>query len=191
MMTENCPSMEVKSVLSENDKIIETFITRHSQKIYNFIFSKVLDKNITEDIFQDTFIKVVKTLKKGDYSEEGKFLSWVMRIAHNLIIDHFRQNQRKRIFRHFEDFSFLSGIEDGSLDAEKYLIKQQTETRVKRLIEELPPDQQDVIIMRIYRDMTFKEISEEMGVNINTSLGRMRYALTNLRKIAKRNNISI
>src|SRR5690606_21910477 len=118
-MTENCPSMEVKSVLSENDKIIETFITRHSQKIYNFIFSKVLDKNITEHIFQDTFIKVVKTLKKGDYSEEGKFLSWVMRIAHNLIIDHFRQNQRKRIFRHFEDFSFLSGIEDGSLDAEK------------------------------------------------------------------------
>ncbi|UGU17327.1 sigma-70 family RNA polymerase sigma factor [Sinomicrobium kalidii] len=183
--------MEVKSLVAENDKIIEVFITRHSQKIYNFIFSKVLDKNITEDIFQDTFIKVVKTLKKGDYTEEGKFLSWVMRIAHNLVIDHFRQNQRKRIFRHLEDFSFLSGIEDASPDAEKYLIKQQTETSVKKLIKELPPDQQDVIIMRIYREMTFKEISEEMGVNINTSLGRMRYALTNLRKIAKRNNISI
>ena len=150
-----------------------------------------MDKNTTEDIFQDTFIKVAHTLKKGDYSEEGKFLSWVMRIAHNLVIDYFRQTQRKRIFRNSEDLGALYGVEDSSMNAEKILIMQQTERCVKKLIAQLPPDQQDVVIMRIYREMTFKEISEVMGVNINTSLGRMRYALTNLRKIAKQNNISI
>ena len=182
-------SVLVKSYISGDEKSLEILIKRHNQRISSFIYSKVLDRDITEDIFQDTFIKVIRTLKKGSYSEEGKFLPWVMRIAHNLIIDHFRKNKRMPKFEGSDDFNIFSVIGDDKLNAEKQLIKDQIDTDLKDLIEELPEDQKEVLLMRIYKDMSFKEISENTGVSINTALGRMRYALINLRKIISENDI--
>lgn len=179
----------VRDYISGDEKSLETLINRHNQRITSFIYSKVLDRDIAEDIFQDTFIKVIKTLKKGSYSEEGKFLPWVMRIAHNLIIDHFRKNKRMPKFEGGEDFNIFSVIGDDKLNAEKQIIKDQIDSDLQHLIEELPEDQKEVLLMRIYRDMSFKEISENTGVSINTALGRMRYALINLRKIIERNKI--
>jgi len=182
-------SLLVRDYISGDEKALEILINRHNQRISSFIYSKVLDRDITEDIFQDTFIKVIKTLKKGTYSEEGKFLPWVMRIAHNLIIDHFRKNKRMPKFEGSDDFNIFSVIGDDKLNAEKQLIKDQIDSDLGLLIDELPDDQKEVLLMRIYKDMSFKEISENTGVSINTALGRMRYALINLRKIIDRNNI--
>ncbi|MCG2461364.1 sigma-70 family RNA polymerase sigma factor [Flavobacteriaceae bacterium F89] len=179
----------VKEYISGSEKSLEILINRHNQRITSFIYSKVLDRDVTEDIFQDTFIKVIKTLKKGSYSEEGKFLPWVMRIAHNLIIDHFRKNKRMPKFEGSDDFNIFSVIGDDKLNAEKQIIKDQIDTDLRLLIEELPEDQKEVLLMRIYRDMSFKEISENTGVSINTALGRMRYALINMRKIIEKHNI--
>lgn len=182
-------SVLVKDYINGNEKALEVLINRHNQRISSFIYSKVLDRDVSEDIFQDTFIKVIKTLKKGNYSEEGKFLPWVMRIAHNLVIDHFRRNKRMPMFEGNDDFNIFSVIGDDKLNVEKQLIKDQIDTDLSLLIEELPDDQKEVLLMRIYRDMSFKEISENTGVSINTALGRMRYALINLRKIIEKHHI--
>lgn len=182
-------SVLVKNYIGGDEKALEVLINRHNQRISSFIYSKVLDKEVTEDIFQDTFIKVIKTLKRGRYSEEGKFLPWVMRIAHNLIIDYFRKNKRMPKFEGSDDFNIFSVIKDEKLNAEKQLIKEQIDSDLSLLIEELPEDQKEVLIMRIYKDMSFKEIAENTDVSINTALGRMRYALINLRKIVEKNNI--
>ncbi len=182
-------SILVKNYISGDEKALEVLINRHNQRISSFIYSKVLDRDITEDIFQDTFIKVIRTLKRGSYSEEGKFLPWVMRIAHNLIIDHFRKNKRMPKFEGSDDFNIFSVIKDDKLNAEKQLIKDQIDSDLTLLIDELPDDQREVLMMRIYKDMSFKEISENTGVSINTALGRMRYALINLRKIVDKHNI--
>lgn len=182
-------SILVKNYIAGDEKALEILINRHNQRITSFIYSKVMDRDVAEDIFQDTFIKVIKTLKRGSYSEEGKFLPWVMRIAHNLIIDHFRKNKRMPKFEGSDDFNIFSVIKDEKLNIEKQLIKDQIESDLTLLIEELPEDQKEVLIMRIYKDMSFKEISENTGVSINTALGRMRYALINLRKIVDRKNI--
>lgn len=182
-------SVLVKNYINGEEKALEILINRHNQRISSFIYSKVLDRDITEDIFQDTFIKVIKTLRKGSYSEEGKFLPWVMRIAHNLVIDHFRKNKRMPMFEGSDDFNIFSVIGDDKLNIEKQLIKDQIDSDLNLLIEELPEDQKEVLMMRIYRDMSFKEISENTGVSINTALGRMRYALINLRKVIEKNNI--
>ncbi|QFZ55904.1 sigma-70 family RNA polymerase sigma factor [Oceanihabitans sp. IOP_32] len=179
----------VNSYIKGDERALETLVNRHKQKIYSFIYSKVYDRDITEDIFQDTFIKVIRTLKRGAYNEEGKFLPWVMRIAHNLVIDFFRKNNRMPKFDNHGDFSIFSVLSDSSLNAEKTLIKAQVEQDVRRLVEELPDDQKEVLLMRMYNDMSFKEISERTGVSINTALGRMRYALINLRKIIEKHNI--
>ncbi|GAA0745901.1 sigma-70 family RNA polymerase sigma factor [Gaetbulibacter jejuensis] len=179
----------VKNYIQGDESALSVLIHRHKQKIYSFIYSKVFDKDITEDIFQDTFIKVIKTLKLGKYNEEGKFLPWVMRIAHNLVIDHFRKSNRMPKFDNSGEFSIFSVLGDSALNAEKQLIKEQVECDLRRLIEELPDDQKDVLVMRMYKDMSFKEISDSTGVSINTALGRMRYALINLRKVIEKNNI--
>ncbi len=179
----------VSNYIKGDENALSILITRHKQKIYSFIYSKVFDRDVTEDVFQDTFIKVIRTLKLGKYNEEGKFLPWVMRIAHNLVIDHFRKNNRMPKFDNSSDFDIFSVISDSSLNAEKVLIKNQVENDVKRLIEELPEDQKQVLVMRMYNDMSFKEISENTGVSINTALGRMRYALINLRKVIDKHNI--
>jgi len=179
----------VKNYIDGDENALSILIYRHKQKIYSFIYSKVFDRDITEDIFQDTFIKVIKTLKMGKYNEEGKFLPWVMRIAHNLVIDHFRKSSRMPKFDNSGEFSIFSVLGDPALNAEKQLIKEQVESDVRRLIEELPEDQKEVLVMRMYNDMSFKEISQRTGVSINTALGRMRYALINLRKVIEKNNI--
>ena len=179
----------VSNYIKGDESALSVLITRHKQKIYSFIYSKVFDRDVTEDVFQDTFIKVIRTLKLGKYNEEGKFLPWVMRIAHNLVIDHFRKNNRMPKFDNSSDFDIFSVISDSSLNAEKIIIKNQVENDVKRLIEELPEDQKQVLVMRMYNDMSFKEISENTGVSINTALGRMRYALINLRKVIDKHNI--
>jgi RNA polymerase sigma-70 factor (ECF subfamily) len=179
----------VSNYINGDESALSVLIERHKQRIYSFIYSKVYDRDITEDVFQDTFIKVIKTLKRGKYNEEGKFLPWVMRIAHNLVIDHFRKNSRMPKFDNTGEFSIFSVLSDSSLNAEKSIIKDQVESDVRRIIEELPEDQKQVLLMRMYQDMSFKEISERTGVSINTALGRMRYALINMRKVIEQNNI--
>ena len=179
----------VNAYIKGDESALCELINRHKQRIYSFIYSKVFDKDVAEDIFQDTFIKVIKTLKKGAYNEQGKFIPWVMRISHNLVIDHFRKNNRMPTFENNTDFNIFSVISDGNLNAEKKMIKGQVENDVRRLIEELPEDQKQVLLMRIYKEMSFKDISEQTGVSINTALGRMRYALINLRKVIDKHNI--
>ncbi|MDC0870470.1 sigma-70 family RNA polymerase sigma factor [Flavobacteriaceae bacterium] len=182
-------SVLVSNYIRGCEASLEILIKKHKQRLYSFIFSKIQDRDITEDIFQDTFIKVIRTLKRGNYNEQGKFLPWVMRISHNLIIDHFRKSNRMRLFKNTDEFDIFSVISDGNLNAEKQLIKEQVLSDVKELVKELPQEQREVLEMRIYKDMSFKEISENTGVSINTALGRMRYALINLRKIIEKNKI--
>jgi RNA polymerase sigma factor (sigma-70 family) len=186
---ESTDAQLVSAYMKGNEQAISVLITRHKQKIYSFIYSKVFDRDVSEDIFQDTFIKVIKTLKRGAYNEEGKFISWVMRISHNLVIDHFRKNNRMPKFENNSDFNIFSVLHDGSLNAEKTMIKEQVEGDLKKIIQELPDDQKEVLLMRIYKEMSFKDISEKTGVSINTALGRMRYALINLRKVIDKHNI--
>jgi len=179
----------VKNYVAGDECALATLIKRHESKIYGFIYSKISDRDISDDIFQDTFIKVIKTLKSNSYNEEGKFLPWVMRIAHNLIIDHFRKNKKMPMYRETGEFSIFSVMTDNSMTIENRMISEQVESDLKRLIEELPDDQKEVLVMRIYQDLSFKEISELTGVSINTALGRMRYALMNLRKVIDKHKI--
>ncbi len=179
----------VSDYIGGKEKSLSTLIERHKHKIYNFIYSKVYDRDVTEDIFQDTFIKVIRTLKRGKYNEEGKFLPWVMRIANNLVIDYFRKNKRMPKFDNSTDFDIFSVISDTGLNAEKTMITDQIKEALKQLVEKLPNDQKEVLILRMYNDMSFKDISEKTGVSINTALGRMRYAIINLRKVIDKYNI--
>jgi RNA polymerase sigma-70 factor (ECF subfamily) len=179
----------ISQFINGDEKSLGLLIDKYKNRIYSFIYSKVLDKNATEDIFQDTFIKVINTLKKGNYREEGKFLPWTMRIAHNLIIDFFRKNNKIKVFDNTDEFDIFSILKDESLNVENQFVKEQVYEDVKRIIEELPKDQKEVLIMRMYREMSFKEIAEITGVSINTALGRMRYALINMRKLIEAHNI--
>ena len=182
-------SLLVHNYIEGDENALTVLIKRHQSKIFGFIFSKISDKDISNDIFQDTFIKVIKTLKSKSYNEEGKFLPWVMRIAHNLIIDHFRRNKKMPMYRETEEFSIFSIMCDDSLTIENKIIQEQVEIDLRKLIEELPADQKEVLMMRMYQDMSFKEISELTGVSINTALGRMRYALMNMRKVIDKHQI--
>jgi len=179
----------VSQYIKGDEPSLSVLIKRHQQRLYSFIYSKVYDRDVTEDVFQDTFIKVIRTLKRGNYNEEGKFLPWVMRIAHNLVIDHFRKNNRMPKFNNSGDFDIFSVLSDGALNAEGELVKSQIVQDIRDLVEELPEEQKTVLVMRMYNDMSFKEISENTGVSINTALGRMRYALINLRKLIETHNI--
>ena len=179
----------VKKYVAGDENALAILIKRHQSKIFGFIYSKILDRDLADDIFQDTFVKVIKTLKSNSYNEEGKFLPWVMRIASNLIIDHYRRNKKMPMYRETEEFSIFSIMTDNSLTVENQMISEQVEKDLKKLIEELPNDQKEVLVMRIYQDLSFKEISELTGVSINTALGRMRYALMNLRKVIDKHQI--
>lgn len=179
----------VNSYISGNEAALETLIKRHQSRIFGFIYSKVGDRDLADDIFQDTFIKVIRTLKSNAYNEEGKFLPWVMRIAHNLIVDHFRHNKKMPLYRETEEFSIFSVMTDDSLTIENKLISDQVTKDLRQIVKELPDDQKEVLMMRLYQDMSFKEISEATGVSINTALGRMRYAVINLRKVIDKHQI--
>jgi RNA polymerase sigma-70 factor (ECF subfamily) len=179
----------VSQYINGDEPSLSILINRHQQRLYSFIYSKVYDRDVTEDVFQDTFIKVIKTLKLGKYNEEGKFLPWVMRIAHNLVIDYFRKNKRMPKFNNSKDFDIFSVLSDSALNAEDKLVRSQIHNDIRNLVEELPEDQRTVLKLRMYNDMSFKEISENTSVSINTALGRMRYALINLRKLIEENNV--
>ena len=182
-------SILVIDYINGKEASLSLLINRHKQRLYSFIYSKIQDKDLTEDIFQDTFIKVIRTLKKGNYNEEGKFLPWVMRIAHNLVIDYFRKNNRMPSFKNTGEFDIFSVLHDDTLNAEKQLIQEQMYDDVRELINGLPEEQKEVLVMRMYKDMSFKEISENTGVSINTALGRMRYALINMRKLIEKHHL--
>ena len=179
----------VKNYIAGDENALAVLIKRHQSKIYGFIYSKMPDRDVADDIFQDTFIKVIKTLKSNSYNEEGKFLPWVMRIAHNLIVDHYRKNKKMPMLRETEEFSIFSILTDTSLNAESRIITDVIEKDLQKIVQELPPDQREVLMMRIYQDLSFNEIADLTGVSINTALGRMRYALMNLRKVIDKNQI--
>ena len=170
----------------------EQLIHRHKNKVFSYISLYIRDKALVEDIFQDTFLKVIQSVKAGRYSDNGKFLSWVMRIAHNLIIDHFRRLKQINTISNdnYESdlFNSKSLAED---NVEDHMIKKQIHKDVRNIINNLPDDQREVIILRHYSGLSFKEIAEITDVSINTALGRMRYALINMRKIMEENKISL
>ena len=179
----------VKNYISGDESALSSLIERHQSKIYGFIYSKINDRDLSDDIFQDTFIKVIKTLKSQSYNEEGKFFPWVMRIAHNLVVDHFRKAKKMPYQRETEEYSIFNYMTDNSLNIEGQIISEQVESDLAKLLDELPADQKEVLVMRMYQDLSFKEIADLTGVSINTALGRMRYALLNLRKIIEKNQI--
>ena len=194
MVTLNSAKEDAKFIVNYIDgceNSLEFLIKKHQHRLFNFIYSKVLDRDIADDIFQDTFVKVIKTLKRGVYNEEGKFLPWMMRIAHNLVIDHFRKKNRIPLFENSDNFDIFQLISDGSLNVENAIIDEQIVNDLQKIIIELPDDQKEVLMMRFYRDMSFKEIANLTGVSINTALGRMRYALINLRKLIDSHKISL
>jgi len=187
--SDNQDSFLVSSYIDGNQKSLEKLINKYRPKIFNFIQSKVSNRDISEDIFQETFIKVIDTLKRGLYNEQGKFISWVMRIAHNLIVDHFRKSSRIKFFKSRDDFDVFKLISDDIPNIENTIINEQVNIDLNKMILELPYDQREVIEMRLFREMSFKEISELTNVSINTALGRMRYAIINLRKLVSENQI--
>ena len=175
--------------LEGNHAGFETLIHRHKRKLFTYILMNVKDRHLAEDIFQDTFIKVINTLRSGNYNDEGKFLPWVMRIAHNLVIDHFRKSNRIPVIENNDDYDIFNTIRIYDDCAEEKIIVDQIHKDVKKLLDFLPEEQKEVILMRHYSEMSFKEIAETTNVSINTALGRMRYALINLRKLVKEKNI--
>ena len=177
--------------LQGNSKSFEVLIQKHKNKIYAFILSKIRNKDLAEDIFQETFIKVINSLQKGKYNEEGKFLPWVMRIANNLVIDYFRKAKKMRTIAPTNDFNIFDILQDGDRNIEDNLVNDQVHKDLRKLIEYLPEDQKEVLKMRYYAELSFKEISESTGVSINTALGRMRYALINLRKLIDSNQVDL
>ena len=181
----------VDAYISGQESMLNRIIERHQLRIFGYIMMSVKDKDVANDIFQDTFIKVIRKLKEGKYKEEGKFLQWTMRIAHNLIIDYFRKNSRIKMVRSTKEYDVFNQIPVVDRNAEDDMIRDQTHSKVREMIEHLPENQKEVLNMRHYQQMSFKEISEETGVSINTALGRMRYALINLRKIMEEQNISL
>jgi len=181
----------VQNFLNGDNKSFEELLSRHKNRVFAFIMSKVKNRDITEDIFQDTFIKVINSLKKGKYNEEGKFLPWMMRISHNLVIDYFRKESKMRKIRSTSEFNIFDILDDGRKNQQDLMIQTQVHADLNILIERLPEDQKEVLKMRYFEDLSFKKISELTGVSINTALGRMRYALINLRKLANKQHIDL
>ncbi len=175
--------------LQGNHEALEILFDRHRDKIFGFIYSKVRNQELTEDLFQDTLFKIVRTLKAGKYNEEGKFLPWAIRISHNLIIDFYRKNNKFKKVYDSDEFSMFDILPDDTLDAEDQMIKRQRIKKIQLIIEQLPEEQKEVLKMRIYEELSFQEIAEKTHVSINTALGRMRYAIINMRKIIEKNKI--
>ena len=184
-------SQLVLSYLNGKRQALSILVERHRPKTYRFIYAKVQDAEVASDIVQDTFLKVIKTLDKGGYRDEGKFVSWVMRIAHNLVIDHFRRLKKMPMQYEKSDYSFFSFLTDSSKTKEETMIQEHIESNLHHIINCLPADQLEVVSLRIFKELSFKEISEQTGVSNNTALGRMRYALINLRKMASENHIDL
>lgn len=170
---------------------LKTIILRYQRRLFSYILVSVKNKELAEDIFQDTFIKVINTIRSGNYHEEGKFFQWVMRIANNLKIDYYRQMQRMPTVDGGEDFDIFTIIGSKDETVEEKMIREQTYSDLNHYVEYLPEEQKEVLKMRIYSDYSFKEIAEMTNVSINTALGRMRYALINLRKIMAKHQVAL
>ena len=181
----------IQAYIGGHEPSLEELIRRHKAKIYTSIYLLVKDQYLAEDIFQDTFIKVINTLKAGKYNEEGKFLPWVMRIAHNLVIDHFRREKRTPVITNVDGFDIFDVIRIYDESMEDRMVREQTHKDLKAMIHLLPSEQKEVLIMRHYGDLSFKEIADITHVSINTALGRMRYALNNLRKMMQAREMDI
>ncbi|MDP4663497.1 MAG: sigma-70 family RNA polymerase sigma factor [Salibacteraceae bacterium] len=181
----------VSQYLAGNEAAFEILLRKHKDRVYGYIKMMVKDGQLAEDIFQDVFVKAVLTMKRGQYNEEGKFLPWVLRIAHNLVIDTFRKNKRFPTVDGGEDFDIFNVIKDDGKAIDEVMIEDQIHTDINKLIEFLPDEQKEVLKLRHFSEMSFKEIAEETNVSINTALGRMRYALINLRKLIEEHNIAL
>lgn len=180
----------VNNYLNGNHASFEILVNRHQGRVFSYILMLVKDRQLADDIFQDTFIKIIRTLKSGAYKEEGKFIQWAMRIAHNLIIDHFRKSKRlPTIDSQFDDISVVRQLNQADPSVEELMITEQIHDDLRKMINFLPEEQREVLYLRLYSEMSFKDIAELTGVSINTALGRMRYALINMRKMAKDHNV--
>ncbi|MDX1666404.1 MAG: sigma-70 family RNA polymerase sigma factor [Saprospiraceae bacterium] len=179
----------IAGYLDGNERAFEELLNRHKQKIYTSIYLFVKDQSLAEDIFQEVFIKIIDTLRKGKYNHEGKFLQWAMRIAYNMCVDHFRRSKRRPKVSPTETFDIFDVLQVSDDNAEQSIIRSQTHEKVRRLVDMLPPEQREVVILRHYADMSFKEIAKLTRVSINTALGRMRYALINIRKMIEEKEI--
>ncbi len=177
--------------LEGSDKAFEVLLNRHKDKIYTSIYLFVKDRDLAEDIFQDVFIKIIRTLRNGKYNHEGKFLQWAMRISYNMCVDHFRKNKKKTKVSATETFDIFDVLESPEDNKETSIIKSQLHQRVRELVDQLPEEQREVVILRHYADMSFKEISQLTRVSINTALGRMRYALINMRKMVSEKELQL
>lgn len=183
-------SVLITDYLNGDNASFERLLNRYKNRVYGFVYSKVNNASLADDIFQDTFIKVVKTLQAGNYKEEGRFLSWVLRIAHNLVVDHYRKTNRMPIYESSNHtFDIMSSLSETEMNVEFQLIENQIHKDLAALIDELPHNQKQVLQMRLYQDMSFKDIAYNTGVSINTALGRMRYAVINLRRIIEERNL--
>jgi RNA polymerase sigma factor (sigma-70 family) len=181
----------LKKYLEGNEDCLRMIINRHQSKLYTYIKILVKDRYLAEDIFQDTFVKVINTLKSGKYSEEGKFYQWVVRIARNLVIDHFRKTNKLPVVTDSAGKDLLSSLKIVQENRQDEIIHAETDDQLKRLIHKLPKEQKEVLILRHYANLSFKEIADVTNVSINTSLGRMRYALINLKKLMIKYQIAL
>ncbi len=179
----------INAYLGGNDRAFEVLLNRHKDKIYTSIYLFVKDTNVAQDIFQEVFIKIIDTLRKGRYNHEGKFVQWAMRIAYNMCVDQFRRNKRRTKVSSTDEFDIFDVLESGDDNMEQQMVKEQTYSKVRDLVDMLPAEQREVVILRHYADMSFKEIAQLTSVSINTALGRMRYALINLRKIIEEKHV--
>ena len=170
---------------------METLVLRHKDKLYTSIFLLVKDKYLAEDLFQDMFIKVIDTIRGGRYTEEGKFLPWAMRIAHNLCVDHFRRVKRTPTIKTSDNHDIFEALNFSNDNAEEKMMKNQSYDRIRRMLDLLPEEQREVIILRHYADLSFKEIASLTNCSINTALGRMRYGLINMRKMMTEKQIAL
>ena len=173
----------ITQFISGNTQSFSILVDRYQKRVYGFIFSKVKDADLADDVFQDTFVKVIKNLRLGKYKDHGRFLSWVMRIAHNIIMDHFRKiNRLPKYESKHKDLDLMDRLIEKSNSIEDLIIETQIHADLSILINELPQTQKEVLCMRLFQEMSFKDIGEQTGVSINTALGRMRYTILNLRK---------
>ena len=182
----------VQAYIKGDDSAIETLINRHRSKVYTYILLTIKNQPLAEDLFQETFIKVIQSLRAGKYRDNGRFLSWVIRIAHNLIIDHFRkEKQMNSVSNDDSEVDLFNSKKLSDDNIEELIVNNQIKTEIRTLINELPDDQKEVVLLRHYGELSFKEIADQTDVSINTALGRMRYALINLRKLIKEKDLSL
>ena len=193
MQTKSCTDRDlIRLYMSGNEQAFETLLNRHKAKIYSSIYVFVRDTDLANDIFQETFIKIIDTFRGSKYNEEGKFLQWALRIAYNLCVDYFRKNKRRpTVVTSTDEFDVFAFIKDNDGNEEDNMIRNQTHGKIRQLINALPTEQREVIVLRHYVDLSFKEIAELTGVSINTALGRMRYALINIRRMITEFQISL